>query len=763
MEKEISPILVVNNANLKPYIEIFQYHPENITQQPLGLLVGFFEIREYSEDSAYVVNFLNSVLKKEYYLNPKRPVQESFDSALHKVNLALSELVKHGNINWLGKLDSAICVLEKNNIHFTVTGNAKILLSRNISLTDITEGLAPELPEPHPLKTFINVSSGKLEKSDKLIITSDDLFNILSVADLEKNIERFDKDKFAQFLRTALTNELDLAGTIVVDIDEPRKIIPKREKPATHASRDLNVFSEKAFAKKNRKSSSSPMEESEDISIEEYLAEAEKEYTDKKTGHIYIQGDEGNEETSSPMHERTQMAKEMLYDLSYGAKEFFAKQSSSLWKKTKRISSRISEYDYAGKFDVLKEAVDKKKQEFDRSRREKKEALEEIYRESEDSFQAEQKISRTEITPKRKSAPKENPEEIASESSLFEKINLAKAEISRQEDNRNAFSFSELLPSFSKIKKLLPSMTLKQKLFIFSTLLLIVTVPLALSKINFEKEPATSIETLPMTQISDNEKYSQEKNISFVEQIEKIREISGVIDAFPLEGSLYAVDERKITVLNGSEARDFSWPQEYGPGKLATYMSDLNLILVLTDKDKVISFSPVSLELKDNTITLPENSQIDFASTYLTYVYLLDSKNDQIYRYPRAEGGFGEKTDWLKEEIDLSSIKDMTIDDNVYLATGNGIKQLFRGKDTGFSLENSHTPINFENIVTDITMNGIYVLDIPNSRLIQFDKEGKLIKQYHHEAIANAEGFSVDEERRKAYLILPGEIDAMDL
>ena len=139
LEKTISPILVVNNSSLKPYVELFEYEPENIYQQPLGSLVGFFEVKEFSEDSAYIVNFLTSVLKKEYYINPKRPVTESLDSALHKVNMALSELAKHGNVEWLGKLNAAICVLEKNNTHFSVSGDAKIFLYRKQGLSEISE------------------------------------------------------------------------------------------------------------------------------------------------------------------------------------------------------------------------------------------------------------------------------------------------------------------------------------------------------------------------------------------------------------------------------------------------------------------------------------------------------------------------------------------------------------------------------------------------------------------------------------------------
>ena len=179
LQKNISQILVINNSSLKPYIELFEYAPENIYQQPLGNLIGFFEIKEYSEDSAYVVNFLTSVLKKEYYANPRRSVAESFDSAMNKVNLALSEVAKHGNVEWIGKLHACICVIEKNSIHFTVAGNAKIFLNRKKVLTEISEGLSSDESQPHPLKTFINVSSGRLEKEDNIIITCEDIFHIL--------------------------------------------------------------------------------------------------------------------------------------------------------------------------------------------------------------------------------------------------------------------------------------------------------------------------------------------------------------------------------------------------------------------------------------------------------------------------------------------------------------------------------------------------------------------------------------------------------
>ena len=85
-------------------------------------------------------------------------------------------------------------------MHFAVTGKAKILLFRNNFLTEITADLAEESPEKlNPLETFINVSSGRLEKDDRLVITSDDIFQILSIKELKKNLARLEKDVITSY------------------------------------------------------------------------------------------------------------------------------------------------------------------------------------------------------------------------------------------------------------------------------------------------------------------------------------------------------------------------------------------------------------------------------------------------------------------------------------------------------------------------------------------------------------------------------------
>ena len=105
MKPQFGSILVCNKKDLRPFIEIIIEEPENIELQNLGRLIGIFEITDDSEDSSYIVNYLVSVIKKEYFSKAKRGPIESLESALHKANLALAGLAEHENINWIGKLN----------------------------------------------------------------------------------------------------------------------------------------------------------------------------------------------------------------------------------------------------------------------------------------------------------------------------------------------------------------------------------------------------------------------------------------------------------------------------------------------------------------------------------------------------------------------------------------------------------------------------------------------------------------------------------
>jgi len=179
LEPSFKDILVCRDKSSRPYIEVFVQEPENVSQQGLGILFGILEISDSSEDSSYVVNYLISIIKKEYFFSTKRGPIESFEAALHKANLALAQLAEHGQVSWIGKLNAVAAVIEKNNIHLAATGTASAFLVRSKSLTNVSEGQESG-EDVNPLKTFQEVVSGRLDDKDKIILTTDSLFNIFS-------------------------------------------------------------------------------------------------------------------------------------------------------------------------------------------------------------------------------------------------------------------------------------------------------------------------------------------------------------------------------------------------------------------------------------------------------------------------------------------------------------------------------------------------------------------------------------------------------
>lgn len=874
MEKQITPIFVMNNQSLKPYIELFEYHPDNLYQQPLGSLVGFFEIKDYTEDSAYIVNFLTSVLKKEYYMNPRRPVTDSFDNALHKVNIALSEIVKHGNVNWLGKLDAVVCVLEKNSIHFSVTGNGHLFINRKEQLTDISEGLAPEASdEPHPLKTFIDVSSGRIEEKDKILIFSDDMFHVLSPVELKKNIKRFEKENFVQFLKTALGNELEMTAAIVINVEAPEKKSHKNvftenlSQDNEQLSEEFNAFSEKTYKKSDFKIA-------KEVSLKTApVIEEKKEYTDKKTGHIYIQGEENVQKESTQFKLFMTMAKENIADFLFQTKTGIKRKFSLTMKnlsKSKKSEIQKEAVKVAEKQKNIETSIEEtqKKQEskisfkFPPEKSHAKNVDIEKFIESKPETQAltqekikevpevKEKISENTESLKNipleiKAAPildskKSQAQNLQKPLSLQEKIEKARLEMDQKFDKamdtrsikensyqkeevrgidndnqninqeqfnlKNAFqkslllgksilqkttrgiknkdnekeisesenykiqknishkenAFTKIKPNFSKIKILFSQLSLKQKTGATFTILFIIFAPLIIIKITTPKPQPIVQPTVPEKTMA--QKLSNEKNILVTTQTQiilKEKYLSGGVISY--NNIPYAISGQKIFTLENNQPKEFVIPTGSGSPIYCSFMKDLNLIFILTEQGKIISFSPISKQFKNETIEFTQNFVPKFIATYLTYLYTPDLITNQIYRYPRAAGGFGSKINWLKENISLSAITGMAIDESVYLINNNKIIKLFKGTLTDIKFEDSQTPINFTYIYTTMDNSFVYALDGKNSRLIQYEKNGKIIKQYYNELFENSTSFAVDSQDQTAFIATPQGLASLSL
>jgi len=137
-------------------------------------------------------------------------------------------------------------------------------------------------------------------------------------------------------------------------------------------------------------------------------------------------------------------------------------------------------------------------------------------------------------------------------------------------------------------------------------------------------------------------------------------------------------------------------------------------------------------------------------------IYVLDPKKG-LLKYVAGGSGFGKSHYFTSSAPDLSGAVSMAIDGSVWLLFNNGtVMQYTKGVSNGLSLTGLTKPLNNPTkIVTDITMESMYVLDRGNGRIVQFDKNGKYQNAYASSIIANAKDFDVSE-KDKTFLILSG-------
>lgn len=672
LEPFFESIFVCNHNRLRPFIEVFVHEPENVAQQNLGTLLGVFEVTDLSEDSSYIANYLISVIKKEYSARPKRGAIESFEAALHKANLALSKLAEHGNVKWIGRLNALIAVIEKNSLHLSQAGTASAFLLRSKSLTDISVGLAEDMAEPHPLKTFVNISSGHLEHADKIIITTDSLFNIFSLEEIKKSALRFPDGKFIQFLKTALNNELEKACVLVVDIREKEEPVPVAQIKAP----DLNAFSSAAFAR-----TTAPAKDS--ASSAETISTKTEENSAEKTGHIYIKGSE----SVLPERDRTAEILETLRSIL-----------PLIWGKIMVGTKKL--------FSVLVRA------------------LKNIT------------IPRPKIPLFKKKISEPAAADIRPQQKfVFQKIFAA------------AGFWRRFWPDFSRLKKTASELDYQQRLYAALVVIVIVLVPiLALRLQNYVQQKNIKLAAQAPVVIP----LAQDKNVMRLDNLNNIYTANNIFSAVNLNGKIYAVTQTQVVDPQSQEA--FPLPGDFGQIKLISGMDDLNLIFLINQSNRIIAWSPVAKKFQDNTLSIPDSANITAAGTYLTYLYLVDAQNNQIYRYPRANGGFGDKTNWLKDSVDLSRATGLALSENIYVASDNDVLELFKGKKQDFNLEDSSTPIAPYKVYARSGSQNIYILDKKNSRLVKLDQNGNILTQYFNYQIGSANNFIIDEQNNNAYI-----------
>ncbi len=811
--------VICHDKKLQPFINSFHLRGTNFDQQKIGEVFGIIQILDHSENSAYIPNLLAQVIKKEFFSNPKRNTSEGFEIALHKANLALTDLAQHEVIEWIGKISAVIGVIKNTEFNFTQVGGGKILLLRNKVLTDISRGLDTGEGIGHPIKTFSNISSGKLEQNDKIIFASEYVFDSLALEDLKRHSQTFDSKEFDNIVNSTLEIESENAAIIIVNLAE-RDAIEIEQEEKEKLEGNMNYFGNKPAKKIEKEeddaAATSLKEETEDSVSQEITAEEKiKESPEKEEGvedlsrAQTLAAAEAKIKKEKEENEKVQKTQPQIIDDQAVAEyynsdeeesspfedepELFIKEKD-IEKEEMEIAQKINENNL-DHLDVFKKWLAIKQKVFvkfiaDLSKtfttikngpRPRDTKLTKIESSDSPNFIPENQFKRLTTSTENKKLPSPSfSEKFFYYIKIFLKASLINTEkiiqIIRKKTRKLFRKIKKVdfkkFPSVTSIKKIPSILLLKIKSFNFRKLIdgdwikflslagiTIFVIFLLFLIVHFTKtifrDDITENNNQNQPSLLENPVLEKEFKIENLKSIAQIEERITSVSALD-KNLFFSTESNKLLQVNtqNNQLENISLPNYIKEIQTVTAMPDLRLVLIV-NSESIYSYSPVTKKFYENKIELPSNFKNQSSNVYLTYIYLLDKESNQILQYPRATGGFGEKREWIKEEVDITKSFDIAIDGSIYITFEDGhVEKFFQGKkQKDFGIGQTEPAIIAGKIRGNIDSEKLFVLDSENQRVVELDKNGAIQKQFQDRQFLGAQNFWVDFEQKIIYII----------
>jgi hypothetical protein len=267
LETEAFEVSVINDPEMRPFLNVFQAEGKNIQQQKLGKVFGIIQVDDTTENSAYLPNLLTQVFKKEYYKNKNKTCGQSFEIALHKMNLTLTELAQHEIVKWINNLNAVVGVICGKEIHFTQIGKGVILFLKDKKIIKMDSDTSRS-EDYHPMKTFSSISAGKIKAGDKIIFTIKKTFETLNNDEIERHFKTFNSDEFDNIISSTLRNEASNTGMLVINIKEDAgTALENSVTPEPTIKEDFNFFGKNKAEKEKNELLKTPRVNSEEFLV----------------------------------------------------------------------------------------------------------------------------------------------------------------------------------------------------------------------------------------------------------------------------------------------------------------------------------------------------------------------------------------------------------------------------------------------------------------------------------------------------------------
>ena len=699
-------------------------------------LFYLFEISTpWSSSCVKIKKNVLDIIQKNFHPRDCNDVENVFERILQEINQSLNSLAQKGENSWLGNLNSIIGLVIENDINIAQAGRFSGYIFRKSRISSLTENSHLK-EEPHPLKTFSDITQGRLVAGDRVVFGNIELYNHFSLDRIRKTVEELSANEALQeFYHALKRNKILTVNSIIIEAKSlekmPDELTVDLPEIITLDKQEESMAS--VMAKKY-----SPVMKGYYEKAKKHLAGAKKNLSEQMKNKKSSKQSFG--ESSDNKGFLNSSARSIGKGLS-AVKEKIAPQIEKLGKSKQFQKIKIKTFPHASK------TVGGTAKFF-------------------------QKFSFIPAIIRQLFLKKNRKYLYGILIILFVFVGYLKINANnsnragKKEEQQLALSYEKAKEAYVKAKDDLALGRTSDTKPLEDALVL---------AIESQKSPSNKDKSIELTKeiqgaLDQSTKttrlYDPKPVFSFNSSVNKIVLAGLDIYGFDTDGKIYTAN-----VADKEPRLVASIGKENGGVMSATFMDSEDKIFIYTNTDKMIGYDITSKTQGELKVTdgVGKWEDAKAISSFVTNVYLLDSEAGEVWKHVETETGYGKGTSYANaNKTSLRGAVDLAVDGNLYVLLNNGdVVKFIKGTvDQGFSLTNIPAGNNKveipTKIYTDADTNYIFVLDKKTNRILKFDKSGNYVNQIVLDNMP-IDDFVVNGKVQKMWMFSGGKIFGIDL
>lgn len=163
-------------------------HPTPLEESAFGRLYVLTEIETPDRINQDIVAAMQDELRSTYYRSTEFSVEAAFEAALQAANRKLHEYISNGVTDWVEHFHAIIAVVKHDLVTMSAVGRVHAFLFRGNRITDISGRTGQQDEKRNPLKIFSSVLTGRLQRNDRMLLSTSSLLDFFSQEKLKRLI-----------------------------------------------------------------------------------------------------------------------------------------------------------------------------------------------------------------------------------------------------------------------------------------------------------------------------------------------------------------------------------------------------------------------------------------------------------------------------------------------------------------------------------------------------------------------------------------------